>query len=287
VSGNWGPPVNIGKSINSEDHDIYPFVYNDRLFYSSKGLNGYGGYDIYTAKINPKTGLASQPQNMGKPINSFSDDIAFITYSDEQYGYFSSNRGNETGSDHLYYFHSLDNGYLPEFKKPAAVATLPAHDTIKIAEQKKNVTPPPVSKNPVLPPMPPITNTGAEKEEFDAVLMKTTFNHVQFGFNDATLGKEMQFILDSVAAVIRAGSQIRVELSAYTDSRGAAEYNKKLSQQRAEAAREYLLHKGVPSSKIVAHGYGETHLLNGCSDGVSCTPEQHQLNRRVELKLMR
>lgn len=77
-----------------------------------------------------------------------------------------------------------------------------------------------------------------------------------------------------------------IELSSHTDSRGSDEYNIKLSQCRADAAVNYILGKGISKSRIVAKGYGETMLVNGCSNGVQCTKAQHQANRRTEFKII-
>jgi len=77
-----------------------------------------------------------------------------------------------------------------------------------------------------------------------------------------------------------------IELSSHTDSRGSDAYNQKLSQCRADAAVAYILGKGILKSRIIAVGYGETRLLNGCSNGVICTEAQHQENRRTEFKIV-
>lgn len=77
-----------------------------------------------------------------------------------------------------------------------------------------------------------------------------------------------------------------IELSSHTDSRGSDDYNLKLSQCRADAAVNYILAKGISKGRIVAKGYGESRLVNGCSNGVQCTTAQHQANRRTEFKII-
>lgn len=76
-----------------------------------------------------------------------------------------------------------------------------------------------------------------------------------------------------------------MELSAHTDSRHSDEYNMKLSQKRAEAAVQYIVSKGIPTDVIVAKGYGESKIINHCKDGVNCRDEEHQYNRRTEIKV--
>ncbi|MEZ4893982.1 MAG: OmpA family protein [Saprospiraceae bacterium] len=77
-----------------------------------------------------------------------------------------------------------------------------------------------------------------------------------------------------------------IELSSHTDSRGKDKYNEDLSQRRAESAKRWIVAKGIAEERIVAKGYGETKLLNRCSNGVECTEEEHQLNRRTEFKII-
>ncbi|MCY1379264.1 Photosystem I chlorophyll a apoprotein A2 [compost metagenome] len=78
-----------------------------------------------------------------------------------------------------------------------------------------------------------------------------------------------------------------IELSSHTDSRGERQYNQSLSQQRAEAAVNYLVSKGIARKRLVAKGYGENRLVNNCADGVNCTEEEHEQNRRTEIKVLK
>lgn len=94
----------------------------------------------------------------------------------------------------------------------------------------------------------------------------------------AELNKLVQFMKDN--------PKINVELSSHTDSRASDDYNKTLSQNRANAAVDYLVSKGINKIRLKPIGYGETKLLNKCSNGVDCTEEQHQLNRRTEMKVI-
>ena len=78
---------------------------------------------------------------------------------------------------------------------------------------------------------------------------------------------------------------IAIELGSHTDSRGDDEYNLLLSQRRAESAIRYLVLNGINSARVTAKGYGETMLLNECTDDVECTDAEHQINRRTEFKV--
>jgi outer membrane protein OmpA-like peptidoglycan-associated protein len=78
---------------------------------------------------------------------------------------------------------------------------------------------------------------------------------------------------------------VHVDISSHTDSRADNNFNMILSQKRAESAIQYLIEHGIDKNRISGKGYGETKLLNKCSDGVKCTEEEHQLNRRTEMKI--
>jgi outer membrane protein OmpA-like peptidoglycan-associated protein len=88
--------------------------------------------------------------------------------------------------------------------------------------------------------------------------------------------------LEALVKLFRENQNLKFEISSHCDSRGSYEYNDDLSAKRAKAVVDYLISKGVPRSIMVSKGYGERKLLNGCSDGVMCTEEQHQENRRTE-----
>lgn len=92
--------------------------------------------------------------------------------------------------------------------------------------------------------------------------------------------------LNNLAQFMKDNPEITVELSSHTDSRASDEYNKTLSQNRADAAVDYLVQQGIDKSRLKAFGYGESRLLNKCSDGVDCTEEEHQVNRRTEMKVI-
>lgn len=112
------------------------------------------------------------------------------------------------------------------------------------------------------------------------------FNHIFYDYNKATLRPESTEELDKLAGFLLENLNIKVELSAHTDSRGSAKENLNLSQKRASAAVNYLIKKGIPKENIVAKGYGEEKLVNRCSDNVECTEEEHQDNRRTEIKVL-
>lgn len=93
--------------------------------------------------------------------------------------------------------------------------------------------------------------------------------------------------LDTLAIILRYYPTLTIELSSHTDSRSSDLYNQVLSQKRAAAAVEYLVSKGINAQRLVAKGYGEQQLINNCTNGAKCTEEQHQQNRRTEVRVLK
>jgi outer membrane protein OmpA-like peptidoglycan-associated protein/tetratricopeptide (TPR) repeat protein len=331
VDSVWGNPVNMGPEVNTAENELFPWVSGIQLYFSSKGFNGYGGYDIYTAELNTELN-PSDLKNMGMPVNSFRDDLAFITKDSGATGYFSSNRGREDGEDQVYFFREgqsaklglkvvksiVDTSVLkvifPDSLShplaasvpPQKLIAVPASTTQKVAESQvqqtdvslvtnKKVV---VSSQPVVAPNTNVqTKIPAVKQEQqvamkEQVIPKHAVSSVQvekklppilFKLNDASLTPQQVLSADSAIAILEKLPTLVVFISAFTDSRGSTSYNIMLSNRRANAVKEYMIQNGISASRIRTKGFGEKQLLNGCSDGVTCTEDQHAINRRVEL----
>lgn len=114
---------------------------------------------------------------------------------------------------------------------------------------------------------------------------KFKLENIFYDYNKSTLRPESMASLDKLAEFI-IENKLKIELAAHTDARGSVAGNQKLSQARAQSCVDYLIKKGVPSGSIYAKGYGESMLLNRCKDGVTCSEEEHQANRRTEIKIL-
>jgi outer membrane protein OmpA-like peptidoglycan-associated protein len=115
----------------------------------------------------------------------------------------------------------------------------------------------------------------------------TIVENVYYNYGEYKILPEAQKTLDKVINIMKNDAQLVIELSSHTDSRSSAEYNTRLSQQRAKAAVDYMISKGVSKDRISGKGYGESRLINKCADGVECTEEEHAKNRRTEFKILR
>lgn len=111
--------------------------------------------------------------------------------------------------------------------------------------------------------------------------------NINYDFDKSDIRPDAARILDNVLNVMLQNPSLKIELSSHTDSRGKDAYNMKLSQQRAQSAVNYLVSKGVERSRMEARGYGETRLLNHCANGVECSEEAHEANRRTEIKVLK
>lgn len=111
--------------------------------------------------------------------------------------------------------------------------------------------------------------------------------NIYYDLNKWNIRPDAAVELDKVVRVLKENPEVKVELSSHTDCRASVTYNMKLSQQRAESAVDYLVEHGINRNRLVPKGYGETQLLNKCADGVWCSENEHQMNRRTELKVLK
>jgi len=110
-------------------------------------------------------------------------------------------------------------------------------------------------------------------------------NPIYYDLDKSAIRPDAAVELDKIVQVLKDNPAISIELGSHTDARASASYNLKLSQRRAESAVKYIIEHGIEAVRIKAKGYGETQLINGCSDGVDCSEEAHQENRRTEFKI--
>jgi outer membrane protein OmpA-like peptidoglycan-associated protein len=100
--------------------------------------------------------------------------------------------------------------------------------------------------------------------------------------DESKIRKDAAIELNKVVDILNKYPNIRLEIKSHTDSRAPDSYNLKLSNQRAESTINYILSKGIDSNRIFGKGYGETEIINKCTNGVKCTEAEHALNRRTE-----
>jgi len=114
--------------------------------------------------------------------------------------------------------------------------------------------------------------------------MNLDIENIYYDFNKWYIRPDAEVELDKLVQIMKE-NPVNIELGSHTDSRGTAEYNKELSQKRAESVVRYIVLQGIASTRLTAKGYGESKLTNRCSDGVACSSAEHQANRRTEFKV--
>ncbi len=125
-----------------------------------------------------------------------------------------------------------------------------------------------------------------EEEEVITLNEPIRLNNIYYDYDDDKILIEAEEDLDYLYNLLTEYPNMVIELSSHTDARGSDSYNLDLSQRRANSAKNYLVNRGIASDRIEAVGYGETQILNHCTNGVNCSEAEHQLNRRTEFKII-
>ncbi len=319
--GSWGSPQNAGAAINTFGDEMFPSVYSHALYFSSTGHVGMGGLDIFQAK--GEKDMFEKAINLGFPVNSASDDFAFIVVEDNDIGtkgYLSSNRTGGVGSDDIYAFNYTkpkitiqleaivkdkttgdflsevsisivnDKGELVSKGNTAYNGTItleiPRDQSLKVLGDKKGYMSENIFVDAVSPKKDTLLHVTLLMQSIQRVGERFVLEDIYYDFDKYNIRPDAAVILDKLVAAMRDNPTLKVELSSHTDSRGSNTYNMSLSQRRAEAAVEYIISRGIARDRLKAQGYGETRLVNACRDGVKCTPEQHQANRRTEIEIL-
>lgn len=325
ANGQWDTPKNCGPNINTEEDDVFPYVRNDgKFFYSTKGNIGIGGLDIFSA--NGSFDNFTVAENLKSPVNTSKDDFG-IFYTDAMNGYLSSNRDGGKGLDDIYRFKVISEEVKVPQKPIFAVdgqvlekgTGLPI-DNVKIilTNKTKGTETTTISDGrgtfhfELEPEMDYVVSGDKSKyylqqegqistkglrestiftinfeleRSNDAYLVR--LNNIYYNFDKWDIRKDAVPELTKVVNFMSSMPNVNIQLRSHTDARGPAVYNQYLSQKRAESAIAYLKTKGVASQRLAAVGLGETELLNRCKDGVKCSKQEHQMNRRTEFKIVK
>lgn len=324
-NGQYGTPKNLGPKINTEYREQFPFISsNEVLYFASDGHIGLGGLDIFTSNLQT-TNTYSAPMNMGKPLNSNLDDFALIIDDESEIGYFSSNRKNGVGDDDIYKFtkkgiyliHGIvldKNSYKPI---PGSTVLLRSstNDTIsnkvvgddakyafqiegnksyKLKGTKEDYVPYEVEFS---------TDSLGNIDQNILILLesyadsnaeiivkhgKRQIRHdpIYFDLNSSYLRREAQLELNTVVNVMNKYPEISIVCGSHTDSRATIDYNMWLSDRRAKRTVDYIISRGISPDRITGKGFGESFIINKCTEGVKCYEYEHQQNRRTEFVIV-
>lgn len=277
-----GGVENVGAPINTAGDEKFPtFRPNGDLYFSSDGHEGMGGLDIYIAKPNSNGWRIEHP---GFPLNSQGDDFGMTFEGMKNQGFFSSNRSDGKGWDHIYSFYNPEiiqtvKGWVYEqdgYELTQAVVYMVGNDgtNMKLSvkgdgsftqeikagvdyvllgtckgflNHQEHIKVEPVKKSEEYVLQFPLASITAP------VLIDNIF----YDFDKATLRPESASALDELVVLLKENPNVTIELSAHTDYKGSAEYNKRLSQRRAESVVKYLTEHGIENERLTPVGYGK------------------------------
>ncbi len=297
ADGRWGIPVNLGPVINTPLNEDTPFITeNDStLYFSSQGYENMGGYDIFVSKLDA-AGHWTAPKNLGYPVNTTDDDLFFYPWNNAQIGYVSRIMDNGFGKEDLYAVQYINDRPLQEViarffeqhEKPQGkevAAAVPAEKP----EEKPVTTVKPEEPEITKPVEPAVTARPADELQTQAPVTpkEIELDPVYFAFDHFLLSDAGKKQLDKICQLLTDYPVVKVRLIGHADAKGPAEYNLKLSEKRALAAKNYIIAKGVDAARIETLGMGEKNFaaINSNPDG-SDNPEGRQLNRRVEYEII-
>lgn len=331
-----GGVENLGAPINTPGDEMFPtFRPNGDLYFSSNGHIGMGGLDIYIARIDEKT-HQYKIEHPGYPLNSEADDFGMTFEGPHNRGFFSSNRKDGRGYDHIYSFQNPEivttmKGWVYEkdgYELPAAQVMVVGNDgTYRKLPVKSDGS----FTLPIHPEVDYLVMASCKgflnhkeelridsaKESKEYVLQfplasisaPVLIDNIFYDFDKATLTPASTQALDKLVALLKENSHVTIELSAHCDYKGNSEYNKRLSQRRAQSVVDYLIAHGIEKDRLTPVGYGkerpktirrkltekypwlkEDDVLT--QDFILKQTREHQeicnqLNRRTEFKVLR
>lgn len=288
----WSFPQNAGPFINTAGDELYPAIRADgTLYFASNGHAGYGGLDLYKAipdtMVRDKDSIEVQSYqvwNLGKPFNSNGDDFGITFEGETENGYFSSNRGDKKGYDHIYRFDLPEMVFMLEGSvsntqgEPISVARLrlvgddgtnakiQVHrdGTYRVKLQKDVHYALLVTSRGYLNAKETLHTDGLKDSKTftqDFVLTSLAkpvkMDNVFYEFGKWDLTPASSTALDGLVKLLQDNPNITIELSAHTDMVGNAQANKTLSEKRAQSVVNYLIQKGIPQARLTPVGYGK------------------------------
>lgn len=318
-SGNYSKPINLGPVVNTAERETFPFISDkNRLFFSSNGHVGLGGLDIFRASYNKEEGFYDV-ENLEQPINSNQDDFGFIVKEVEKIGYLSSNREGEGGSssDDIYLITENCNPVIYGAITDATTGEPLGGSIVYLIDNNNKVVSQQVTETngnyqfeeniecdkqyvvrasndeKEYQPLEKVVMTpeGSMMLQVDLALTppdcpvndlgcRLDLQPIYFDFDKHNIRPDAEVELAKILEAMKEYPQLNIHIESHTDSRGDDDYNMQLSERRAKSTLEWLVNKGINRNRLTSKGYGESQLKNNCSNGVDCSAEAHQLNRR-------
>ena len=310
-SGSYGTPENLGKNVNTEGNESFPFITSDNvLYFSSDAKQGLGAMDVYKIDLTKN----SEAKNLGKPVNSEKDDFAFTINENKNIGFVASNRN---GNDDIFKLIPVCNYEVNAIVTNANSGAIIAEANVSILDDKNNIISTIKSNN-----KGEVSYTvdcektytiqaikdGFESNSFaviasnkkggsikiDAVLMpiseiitekEVKLKPIFFEYNNSNITQQGAFELDKLVQIMKNNEKLIIFVKSHTDNRGTDEFNLLLSDKRVKATIQYVISNGIDPNRISGKGFGETEPKVDCKE--NCTEEDHGQNRRSEFLIVK
>jgi len=290
------------------------------LYFSSDGHVGFGLLDVFST-VKDETNKIVNVINLGKPINSKKDDFGYYLYDDGFKGFISSNRKGGVGGDDIYAFTRIPpltlKGQIfdainnePVEGAKVVLARQNGEEIAYFITQKNGAYEHLIerdkdfvlkgSKEKYQDVAVDFNSFGLEKEKelvvnlnialspIEDVVILADLETIYFDLDKSNIRPDAALELDKVVNLMNKYPGMVIRLESHTDSRANDAYNIRLSNRRAKSTYEYIISNGIDASRITKYeGFGETQLVNKCSNGVKCSKEEHQLNRRTEFIIIK
>lgn len=324
--GGFSIPENLGNAINTEGRETFPFISeNNELYFATDGRPGLGGLDIYVTKINYDNTF-DEVKNVGSPVNGAQDDFSFMIDTNTKNGFFSSNREGGNGSDDIYKFletrkiacEKQVSGSIIEKNSNVALADVKVSLFDENYKLIKEINSDLSGKYVFEISCGKVYYIRAEKEDYETKEGKIGANNssdniqysfemnkrikeikvgtdlakildipvIYFALNKWDIKKEAVIELQEIVVILNQFPEMKIEVRSYTDSRLSTAYNLDLSKKRAKSTIDWFVKNGIKRNRLIGKGYGETILVNHCSDGVPCSEVEHFKNRRSEFIIL-
>jgi len=309
--GNINNVENLGQKVNTEGQEMFPFIGDkNNLYFSSDSQLGLGGLDVFFTK--EVDGKWASVRNVGIPVNSNADDFAFNMNEATGEGFVSSNRSGGKGSDDIYSIKRLIpicdvllTANVMDAKTKLGIDSA----TTSISDNEGNIASTKTSSNEGVSEFmlvcdeagklivskdgynSKIVDLKISNEEFTSidvmldpiekiiVAEKIELNAIYFDFDKSNIKAEAAFELDKLVQIMNKYPKMTVSIESHTDSKGPSSYNKRLSERRAKTTSQYVISKGIDSSRLSSAGKGESSPVVDCTN---CSKDEDQLNRRSE-----
>ena len=310
-NGNINNVENLGQKVNTEGQEMFPFIGDkNNLYFSSDSQLGLGGLDVFFTK--EVDGKWASVRNVGIPVNSNADDFAFSMNEATGEGFVSSNRSGGKGSDDIYSIKRLIpicdvllTANVMDAKTKLGIDSA----TTSISDKDGNIASTKTSSNEGVSEFmlvcdeagklivskegynSKIVDLKMSSEEFTSINImldpiekiivaeKIELNAIYFDFDKSNIKAEAAFELDKLVQIMNKYPEMTVSIESHTDSKGPSSYNQRLSERRAKTTSQYVISKGIDSSRLSSAGKGESSPVVDCKN---CSKDEDQLNRRSE-----